>query len=75
MIATQTTEAHHYSMHVRETTADPNRADGWSVPTIVGIIFGALAIVAAVPGAVLAIQKLRKRGSSTTSEVRPALAT
>lgn len=51
--------------HVTNTTSSaPNpSADGgqWSIPIILGVLLALLAIVIGVPGAVLALQKLRNR--------------
>jgi len=46
-------------MDVRDTSSNSN-AGSWDVSTVVGVVVGVLAVAAAIPGAVLAITKLRR---------------
>jgi hypothetical protein len=54
-------------MHIVDATlllnaAESDASSHWSVPTVVGVIIGIFALVVGVPGAVLALVKLRRPG-------------
>ena len=50
-------------MDPRDTTPESNIADGWNVPAVAGVVIGLLGVALAVPGAILAVEKLRRAGA------------